>query len=140
MTALDRRVLGRARHPLDLPIRPGVARPGQATVAIVTGTGGLEAVSVEGLTGCNRLPDDAGGRGDGAACREVGTVVGKHLGRDGFDDTAEEVARDPPGCSSRQLDESELGCAVDGDPEGQLPFHRADLGQIDVDVARVGRA
>ena len=61
VVAFDRRVIDRPVHSLDLTVGPGVTRPGQTMIDIVAGTGGLEAVSSEGLAGCNRLLDDGGG-------------------------------------------------------------------------------
>ena len=142
MVALDGRVLDRAVHSLDLPIGPKVPRLGQAMLDIAAGTGKLEAVGLEGLSGCNRLPDDGGGRGNVAGCREVGAVVGEHcvhLVGHGLDKVPEEVACDPPRGSSMELNEGELGRAVDGDEQVEPPFRRVDLSQIDVKVAeRIG--
>ena len=138
MIAFDRRILDRAVHPLELSVRPGVSRLGQAMVDIVAGTSKLEAVSSEGLAGRNRLLDDGGGRGDVAGRGEVGAVVGEHrvhpVGH-GLDEMPEEIARDPPRRSSMELDEGELGRAVDGDEQVEPPFRRVNLGQIDVEVA-----
>ncbi len=55
VVALDRRVLDRAVHSLDLTVGPRVTRFGQAMIDIVAGAGKLEAVGSEGLAGCNRL-------------------------------------------------------------------------------------
>ncbi len=75
VVALDRSVLDRAVHPLDLPIRPRVPRLGRLMVDLVEGTGRLESVGPEGLTGCNCLLNDRGGRDDVSGCREVGAVI-----------------------------------------------------------------
>src|SRR5215204_1639195 len=47
----------------------------------------------------------------------------------------EEVAGDAPGCLLMQLDEGELGCAVDGDQEIELALFGSDLGNVDVEEA-----
>lgn len=44
-------------------------------VDIVAGAGGLEAVSSEGLPGCDRLPDQWRGRGNVAGHGAAGVVV-----------------------------------------------------------------
>ncbi|MBA7574765.1 hypothetical protein ES708_16580 [subsurface metagenome] len=46
----------------------------------------------------------------------------------------EKVACDPPRGLLMELNEGELGRAVDGDKQVEPPFRRVDLGQIDVEV------
>ena len=62
-------------------------------------------------------------------------VVGEHrvhLVRYGCDEMAQEVRGDPGGCLFVQLDESELGGAIDGYQQVEAPFFGADLGDVDV--------
>ncbi len=57
----------------------------------------------------------------------------------GIERELQEIARDPPRRLLMQLDEGELGRAIDGDEQVEPALRRVDLGQIDVEVAeRVG--
>ncbi len=57
----------------------------------------------------------------------------------GLNEMAQEVARHPARGPLVQLDEGELGRAVDGDEQVEPPFRRVDLRRIDVEIAeRVG--
>lgn len=58
VVALDRRVLNRAVHSLDLTVRPGMTRPCQPMVDVVASAGGLEAAGSKCLAGCDRLLND----------------------------------------------------------------------------------
>ena len=53
----------------------------------------------------------------------------------GFEETAEEVGRDPRCGFLVQLDEGELRGAVDGDEQVELALLGPDLGDVDMEVA-----
>ena len=53
----------------------------------------------------------------------------------GLDEATEELTRDARGRLLVQLDEGELGCAVDSDEQVKLAGLRPDLGDVDVEVA-----
>ena len=57
VVALDGGVLEGAVHPLDLAVRPGMARLGQAVLDVVLRAGELEGVGTEGLASRQRLLD-----------------------------------------------------------------------------------
>jgi len=116
--ALDGRVLDGPVHPLDLTVRPRMARLGQTMFDVEIGAGRLEGVATEEhLLGAHdldlrRRPGVAGRLG------EVGAVVGEHgvdlVGNRGSKGP-EEVAGNPAGGLLVQLGEGELGGPVDRD-------------------------
>ena len=96
--ALDRRVLDSPVHPLDLTVRPWMARLGQTMCDVEIGAGRLEGVAAEehllGAHGLDlrRRPGVAGRLG------KVGAVVGEHgvdLVGDGGSKGSEEIAGNP---------------------------------------------
>ena len=138
VVALDRRILDRAVHSLDLTIRPRMPRLGQAMVHIVLSTGVLEGMCPHRLSTLKGFLDERGRRCRVAGCREVDAVVGKYrvdLVGDGVDEVTEKVA-----CYARcdllvQLDKGELGRAVDRNKQVEPALLGPDLGDVDVEVA-----
>ena len=64
---------------------------------------------------------------------ELDAVVGQHrvdLGGHGFEETTEEVGRDPASWLSRATDEGELRSAVDGDEQVELALLGPDLALV----------
>lgn len=74
VVAPDRRVLEGAVHPLDLTMRPGTARLGQAVLNVVASAGRFEAAGAERLASGVRLLDERRGRGDVAGRGEMRAV------------------------------------------------------------------
>ncbi len=111
---------------------------GEPVIDIVLYTGELEARRAEQLAGGDGALDllDRGAWVLGVG--EVDAVVGEHrvhLVWHRGDEMPEEVCGDPGGCLLVQLDESELGGAIDGYQQVEAPLLGADLGDVDVEVA-----
>ena len=136
--ALDGGVLDCAVHALDLTVGPRMAWLGQPVLDVEIGAGGLEGVAEEGLFVCLHLPDVLWRPAVPARLGEVRAVVGEHgvdLVGNGGDEVTKEVARDAPRCLLVQLDEGELGRAVDGHEEVELALLGPDLGDVDMEEA-----
>src|ERR687894_1562130 len=95
VVAPDGRVLEGPVHALDLSVRPGMARFGQAMIDVVLGTGELERMRPDDLASSHGLFDQRGGRTDVAGCGGGGAIVGPdsmELARHGRDQGPQEVA------------------------------------------------
>jgi hypothetical protein len=69
----------------------------------------------------------------------VRAIVGEHgvdLVRHRGSESAKEVAGYSPGGLLVQLDEGELGRAINRDQEVEAPFLGTDLGDVDVEIAK----
>jgi hypothetical protein len=78
VVAPDSGVLEGAVPPLDLSVRPGMARFGQAVIDVILGTGELERMCPEDLAACYRLLDQRSSRTGVAGRGEVGSVIGEY--------------------------------------------------------------
>ena len=135
---LDRCLLDGAVHALDLSIRPRVSRLGQPVRHIILGAGEFECVGPEELLAGEHVLDLVRGPGVAAGLGEVGAVVGENrvnpVGH-GRDQGAQEVGRNAPSAPLMQLDEGELGRAVDRDQQVKLALLGSDFREVDVEVA-----
>ena len=140
--ALDRRVLDRSVHPLDLTVGPWMAWLGQPVLDVEIGAGRLERVATEGHFLGPHGPDVLGRPAVAGWVSEVRAVVGEHgvdLVGHGGGEVPEKVARDTPRRLLVQFDKGELARAIDGDEEVELALLGPDLGNVDVEGAqRVG--
>ena len=87
------------------------------------------------------LLDQSARPSPGAGGGELDAVVGEHgvdLVGDGRDQAQQELSRDGGGGLLVQLDEGELGGAVDGDEQVELALFGPHLGDVDVEVSRSG--
>ena len=145
VVAVHGRFLERAVHPFDLPVGPGMIRPGQPVLDAVFLAGTTKGVNASGarlLTGTpgrRGIPSTAFLR---AGVGELDAVVGEQgvdpVGH-GLDQGVEEVGSDLACCLLVQLGKGELAGAVDGHEQVQLARLGADLGDVDVEGAdRIG--
>src|SRR5271168_225336 len=108
-------------------------------VDVVLGTGIFERVRPDRLAVLDRKFDISSGRTDISGRGEVGAVVCQHdvdLVGDRFDKRPEEVPCDPASGFLMQFDEGELRGSINGDQQVELTLFRADLGDVDVEVAK----
>lgn len=136
--ALDRRVLDRAVHSLDLTIRPRMFGRGQAMVDIGASAGELERMRPESAPLRQHLLDLRRRPSLAARIGEMRSVVGEHdvdfIGN-GLDQREQEVGGNPGRGSLMQLDEGEFRSAVDRHKHVELPFGHADFGDVDMEIA-----
>ena len=129
--------LDRAIHAFDLAVGPRVVGLGEAVIDIVASTREFESVSPEDLASGQGQLDVLRSRSGIARRSEVGAVVGENnmdaVGN-GLDQFIQELCSDAAGGLLDQLDESELGSAVDRDKEVEFSLLGADLCQIDMEV------
>ena len=126
--ALDRRLLDRAIHPLDLSVCPGMIDFRQPMLDAVPLADAVEQMfeSPSILQAVGELD---------AVVREDGMNTIRH----GGDQPPQEVARGVTGLVRMQLGESELRRAVDGDEEVELSLGGLHFGDVDVEEAdRIG--
>jgi hypothetical protein len=136
--ALYGRVLDGAVHSLDLTVGPRVLRLRGAMIDPGLRAGELEGVGPEEFSLRQSFLDLRDRRASRPWRRELDAVVGQHgvdLVGHGFEETAEEVGRDPRRGFLVQLDEGELRGAVDGDEQVELALLGPDLGDVDMEVA-----
>ena len=118
VVAFYRRVLDRPVHSLDLTVGPGMPMLCQPMFYVQLGAGELECMAKEALVLCLHLLDIARRPAIAGGIGEVRPIVGEHgvdlIGHCGGEVT-EEVSGDPTGGLLVQLDEGELGGAIDGD-------------------------
>ncbi len=122
-------------HALNLSVRPGMARLGQAVIDVILGTGELERMRPEDLAPRDRLFDQRGGGADVARCGEVGSIVGEHgvdLVRHGRDQRPQEVPRHLPCGFLMPLGKGELAGAINGHKQVEPAFFRVHLGDVDM--------
>ena len=122
---LDRGVLDRAVHSLDLAIGPRMVGFGQSVLDAVRRADhveahrpGIDGVAVPGLLG------------------ELDAVVGQDrvdLVGHGFEHVLKELLSCLSVSSCNELSDSELGCSVDTDEEKELSLSRLHLGDVDVE-------
>ena len=127
--ALDGGIFDGAVHALHLSVRPRMVDLGEPVLDAV-----LVASHVEHVGHVSRC------RPVGVARRkaELDAVVGEHgvdLIRHRLDQSDEEGGRGDAGCLLNQLNEGELGGAVDCDEEVELAFGGLHLGNIDMEIA-----
>ena len=96
--ALDSRLLDGAVHSLDLTVGPRVLRLRGAMIDPCFCAGELKSVRPEEFSLCQSFLDLRDRRASGTRRRELDAVVGQHrvdLVGHGFEETTEEVGRDP---------------------------------------------
>lgn len=126
--ALDRGLLDRPVHALDLAVGPWMLHFGQAM---------LDAMSV-----AEPIEDMGEGVFVVRHIGELDAIIGKH-GMDGvrdrFDQVAQELGGDHLAGFLVQFDKSELACPIDRDEQAQLALGGLHFGDVDVEVAdRIG--
>ena len=144
--AVHGRFLERSVHPLDLPVGPGMVRPGQPVLDAVFLAGVAESMAASGARLLARDPGGVGVLGAAfltAGVGELDAIVGEQgvdpVGH-GLDQGVEEVGRDLACCLLVPPGKGELAGAVDGHEQGELAGLGADLGDVDVEMADwVGR-
>ena len=136
--ALDRCLLERPVHPLDLSVGPGMLWLGCPVIDVVPGAGVLEGVRPEAFATGHGLFDQRHRRSAAARRGELDAIVGQRgvdLVRDGFDQPEQEIAR---GCRLGvfvQFNECELAGSVDRHEHVELALLGANLGHVDVEVS-----
>ena len=137
--------LERSVHAFDLPVGPGMVRPGQSVLDAVFLAGIAKSVAASGA----HLLAGAPGRWGVLAAAflrtgmgELDAIVGEQgvdpVGH-GLDQGMEEVGRDLACRLLMQLGKGKLAGAVDGHEQVELADLGADLGDVDVKVAdRIG--
>jgi hypothetical protein len=138
VVALDRCLLDRPVHPLDLTIRPRVTRFGQPMFDVEVGAGRFEGMAAEGQLLRPHLPDVLRRPAIAGRIGEVRAVVGEHrvdLVGHCSSKSPKEVTGDAPGRFLVQLDEGELGRAINGYQQVETALLGTDLGDVDVEVA-----
>ena len=90
MEALDRRILDRSVHALDLAVGPGMLGLDKTMVDIGLGAGIFEGVSSEGLLTSDQLLDLGRRPTRATGIGEVQTVVGEH-GMDLVENSGDQV-------------------------------------------------
>lgn len=129
MIAFDDGFLDRPVHPFDLAVGPGMPDLGEPVLDAILTTTHIEHVR-----------DVAGGGAIGVAWREgkLDAVVGQHgvgLVGYGFDQGDQEGGGGSSAGLLHQLDEGELAGSVHGHEQVEFSFGRADLGDVDMEVA-----
>ena len=145
VVAVHGRFLERSVHAFDLPVGPGMVRPGQPVLDAVFLASIAKSVAASGA----HLLAGAPGRWDvltaaflRTGMSELDAIVGEQgvdpVGH-GLDQGMEEVGRDLACRLLMQLGKGKLACAVDGHEQVELAKLGSDLGDVDVKVAdRIG--
>lgn len=124
MVSFDGCVLDGAVHPLDLTIGPGVVHLGQPVLDTV-----LIADAIEDVLAVADVAHAIG---------ELDGVIGEHCVdtvRHGLDQFAQELRSLHLACTLDEANKGEFAGGVDGHKHAQLAFGRADLVDVDVEVA-----
>jgi hypothetical protein len=121
---LHRRFLEHPVHAFHLTIRPGMVGFGQPMDNAI-----LLADAIEDMMKRVSIALPVG---------ELDTIIGQHgVERVGYsgDGVAQELGGDHLVGSCMQFGIGKFACTVNGNKQGELPFFRADLSDIDMEVA-----
>jgi hypothetical protein len=128
--------LDRPVHPFDLTIRPRVPWFGQPVFDVQVGASRFEGMAAEGEVLRPHLSDVLGRPAIAGRVGEVRAILGEHrVDLVGYrpGEVTQEVAGYSPSGLLVQLDEGELGGAIDGHQQVEAPFLGANLGNVDVE-------
>ncbi len=124
VVTLDRCLLDRPVHTLDLAVRPGMVH--------------LSLVLVDAMLTANAAEDVCEGRSVLLSIGELDAVIRQNsmdfVGQC-CDEIAQELGRDHLACSLVQLDIGELGSAVDGHEQADFTLTCANLRNVDMKIA-----